>query len=172
MSVLDRRVFEALPVAVCTTDLDGCITSANPWWPRFTQAIGGSSGEARTAVGTSIRDALGPGGARESVEHAMGQIRAGRAQSMSWEITTPVTGDGRAFLLQVAPLHANHSISSFVVAATDVTGERATQDSMTDAGLSLARNIDQDEIVRDLGQHCGRPALDIRYMLFTFTSIT
>ena len=156
MSALDRRVFDALPVAVCTTDLDGRLTSANPWWPRFTQAMGGSPGDGRTVVGTSIRDALAAGGARESVEHAMGQIRAGRAQSMSWEISTPGTADGRTFLLQVAPLHADHSISSFVVAATDVTGGRATQDSMADAGLSLARNIDVDEIVRDLGQQARR----------------
>ena len=156
MSAFDRRVFDALPVAVCTTDLDGRLTSANPWWARFTQAMGGSSGDARTVVGTSIRDALAVGGARESVEHAMGQIRAGRAQSMSWEISTPGTAEGRTFLLQVAPLHADHSISSFVVAATDVTDGRAMQESMADAGVSLARNIDVDEIVRDLGQQTRR----------------
>lgn len=156
MSALDKRVFDALPVAVCTMDLDGRLTSANPWWPRFAQAIAGLAGDAGDSVGTSIGDALGTKDARESMEHAMAQIRAGRAQSVSWEISTPVSGDGRAFLLQVAPLHAQHSISSFVVAATEVTEHRAVHDALVDAGRLLALPTDVEEIVRELGQHTRR----------------
>lgn len=156
MSALDRRVFEALPIAVCTTDLDGRLTSANPWWTRFTQALGGGTADARAAVGTPIRDALVTAGARDSVQHAMAQIRAGRAQSLSWEISTGATGEGRVFLLHVAPLHADHSISAFVVAATEVTGDRAARDMMVDAGLRLARPTDLDDVLRELGQLARR----------------
>src|SRR5688572_21428538 len=133
MDAFERRVLDALPLTVCTVDLEGCITSTNRSWSQFARVSGAPAARAAKAVvGKSLSSALGDSEVREHVEHAMTLLRTGRSQAVTWEFPAGAPPDEQVLLLQLSPLHDGHSVSGYVFSAVDITQSHRARDAVLD----------------------------------------
>ena len=131
--LLERQLLDALPFSIYSVDLDGRLTSVH---------------NARARTGDDLADAAGfP---RAQVEHAMQQLRTGRASVVSWE--HHATDDAeRTSLAQMTPLHDDsHAVTGFVVTIADVTSLTTSRDAIVDASRALASAVDVDRIYSEV----------------------
>jgi signal transduction histidine kinase len=158
MDAFARRVLDALPLTVCTIDLEGCITSTNRSWSQFARASGAPPVAAKAAVGTSLSSALGDSGVREHVERGMALLRTGRSQTVTWEF--PAGGpDEQVLLMQLSPLHDGHSVTGYVFSAVDITQSHRARGAVLEAAAALARPIALDRALQEVGQQIHRVLL-------------
>jgi PAS domain S-box-containing protein len=150
MTVSERQVLDALPIALYTVDLEGRITTANRAWSRLVRGDGAADESA--SRGTAIWEALSDLATRERVEHAMTLLRTGRAAVVTWEFAPPGAGEDRAFLMQVTPLLDEQSVEGFVFAAVDVTRSQHARESLADAGVAIAGAVDLDRAYQEVAQ--------------------
>src|SRR5688572_29435568 len=96
----ERRVLDALPLTVCTADLEGRITSVGGAWRRFALESGASRlADEDAARGALVWDAIADGAPREQIERAMQLLRSGRSQSVQWEFRRDAPDEERVFLM-------------------------------------------------------------------------
>lgn len=127
--LLERQLLDALPFSIYTVDLDGRLTSVYHTSAR---------------VGDDLADAAGfP---RAQIDHAMHQLRTGRATVVSWE--QHVKSDaGRVLLAQMTPLHdESRAVTGFVASTTDITSLTTSRDAVVDVAHALASVVDTDRI--------------------------
>ena len=133
--LLERQLLDALPFAIYTVDLDGRLTSAH---------------HARGRVGDDLSDVAGfP---RPQIDHAMQQLKTGRASIVRWE-HRPQTSVEPVALVQMTPLHDDsHAVTGFVVSTTDVTSLTSSRDAAVDASHTLATTVDLDRVYPEAAQ--------------------
>jgi signal transduction histidine kinase len=133
--LLERQLLDALPFSIYTVDLDGRVTSVH---------------NARARVGDDLADVAGfP---RTQVDHAMQQLRTGRATVVSWEHRSKDDVE-RVSLAQMTPLHDEaHAVTGFVVSVTDITTLTTSRDTVVDASHALASVVDIDRIYPEVAQ--------------------
>jgi len=169
MAVFERRVLDALPITIYTTDLEGRITSANRAWSRFARANGAAAlADERTVLGASIFEAVGDPASREQIERALVILRTGRAPAVRWEFPCSSPDEERVFLMQITPLHdgaasANgssgadvHAVSGFVFSTVDITPSHRSREALIDTGIALSRTIALDRVFHEVGQQVRR----------------
>ena len=156
MNVFERHVLDALPLRICTVDLEGRITGANRSWAQIARADAPTTDADGPVVGASLWRAVGDERSREQIEHAMDLLRTGRAQTVSWESATESSGEGRVFLMQVAPLHDGHEVSGYVFSSADITPSHRSRESLIDAGIALSRPIALDRAFHEMAQQIRR----------------
>ena len=133
--LLERQLLDALPFSIYTVDLDGRLTSVH---------------NARARVGDDLTDATGF--TRAQVEHAMHQLRTGRATVVSWEHRRR-DAVGLVSLAQMTPLHdESHAVTGFVVSIADVTSLTTSREAVVDASHALAGAFDTDRIYPEVAQ--------------------
>jgi signal transduction histidine kinase len=116
---LERRVLDALPVAVYAVDLDGRITFANH--------AGSPPGDERTMLGSAVWDVLGDPALRIPVEHAMAGLREGGAP-VSWEIPLHSPTAERVLLVQVGALLEGPAVAGYTVTTVDITASHRSRE--------------------------------------------
>jgi signal transduction histidine kinase len=149
MELFERQVLDALPLRICTVDLEGRITSANRSWSEASVPGPARPDAERPIVGAPLWSAVGDDRARDQIERAMEVLRTGHAQTVSWE--TAIPGD-RVFLTQVAPLHDGQAVSGYVFSSADITPSHRSRESLIDAGITLARPIAVDRALHEMAQ--------------------
>jgi signal transduction histidine kinase len=150
---LDRQVLDALPVAVCTLDLDGRIILVNHSWAKMARSNGAPQlGDERAVVGALIGDFILEPSDRAQIEDAMATLREGRATSLSWEISSGSPADDRVFLVHVSALGDAQTIAGYTVSTVDVTPGHRRQDALVDAGLAMASTINVDRALHEAAQ--------------------
>jgi signal transduction histidine kinase len=133
--LLERQLLDALPFSIYTVDLDGRLTSVH-------------NGRAR--VGDDL--AAATGFPRQQVEHAMHQLRTGRATVVSWEHRLKTDAE-LVSLAQMTPLHdESPAVTGFVVSTTDVTSLTTPRDAVVSASRALASIVDADRIYPEVAQ--------------------
>ena len=159
MAVFERRVLDALPLTIYTTDLEGRITSVNRSWSRFARANGGGElADAAAVAGSSIFDAVSDAAAREQVERALTLLRTGRAPAVRWEFPCSSPETERVFLMQVTPLHddGEHRVTGFVFSTVDITPSHQSREALIDTGIALSRTIALDRVFQEVGLQIRR----------------
>ena len=133
--LLERQLLDALPLSIYSVDLDGRLMSVY---------------NARARAGDDLGDATGfP---RTQIDHAMHQLRTGRASVVRWEHRRKDDPD-RVWLAQMTPLHdESHAVTGFVVSTTDVTTLTTSRDAIIDASHTLASTTDIDRIYPEIAQ--------------------
>ena len=133
--LLERQLLDALPFSIYTVDLDGRLTSVH---------------NARASTGDDLADVAGfP---RAQIDHAMHQLRTGRASVVSWE-HRPKHDTERVLLAQMTSLHdESHAVTGFVVSVTDVTTLTTSRDAIVEASHALASIVDTDRIYPEAAQ--------------------
>jgi signal transduction histidine kinase len=161
-AALERLVLDAVPITVYAVDLDGRITLTNRAWSRFAQANGAPQLADEPAVlGTSIWSAMSDVASRQQIEHAMSTLRAGRAQSVTWEFPCSSPEEERVFLMQVSALREGHTVTGFVFSTVDITPSHRSREVLIDTGMALARTIAVERAVQEVASHLRRlPACD------------
>lgn len=157
MTVLERRVLDALPFAVYSVDLDGFITGANrPSAPGADGArdpfLDVDSGDHRMA----IWDATSRHATRAQLEQAMESLRAGPADEVRWESPVSPTSDGRSVAVHVVPLRQRRTTTGFVIALVDLTASHRWRDALLDSGVTLARTPDVARAWQDVARQARR----------------
>jgi PAS domain S-box-containing protein len=151
MPDLARRVLDALPNTIYTTDLDGNITSVNRAWSRFAEASGaheiaGESG----ACGRSLWSSIGDAAARAQIAEAIDDLRNGRSEAMSWEFPCDSPAEQRVFLLQIAPLRDGRNIEGFVFSTIDITPSHRSREALIEIGTALSRTIARERLFQEV----------------------
>ena len=146
---LERRVLDALPVAVCTADLEGRITSVGGAWRRLAVESGaGWLADEDATRGTAVWDAIG-GAPREQIERAMQLLRSGRSHDVQWELRRDSADGERVLLVHVTPLRGDggdRAVAGFVFAAVDISPSHRARAALLDTGLALARTLDLERV--------------------------
>ncbi|HUF26817.1 MAG TPA: ATP-binding protein [Gemmatimonadaceae bacterium] len=156
MELLDRRVVDSLPLAICTVDLEGRITSANRAWSRVAHTSAVPESADTDLRGLAVWDAIGDPSARQQLEHAMSLLRAGRASTVSVEHVSGPTGAERVFLLQLSPLRDDHAVAGFTCSAADITPCHHSRQALIDSGISLSRPVSQERVYQEVAQQIRR----------------
>lgn len=157
MTAFARQVLDALPITVYTTDLEGCITSANRSWSRFAEENGAPMLSAETAVcGQSLFSAIADPSYRDQVVRAMDDLKAGRTWRASWEFPCSSPNEERVFLMQITALREGHHVIGFVFSTVDITPSHRSREALIDTGLALSRTIDLDQAFQEIGQQVRR----------------
>jgi PAS domain S-box-containing protein len=157
LDALAQQILDALPVAVCTVDLEACITSAAREWARFGAVNGATVVGGDDAVGHSLWTQVADPGWREQVERGMSVVRAGRAPVMRWESPLPSSDGERVYLMQVTALRgAEHAAVGFVVSAVDITESHRSREALIDAGIALSRTIALDRVFHEVALQVRR----------------
>lgn len=156
MPSAERRILDALPITIYTVDLDGRITNANRSWSRFAQNNGAPQLSDPHVRGNSIWDAIGDPAAREQVERAMELLRTGRSSTVSWEFPCSSPEEERVFLLQLAPLRDDHTVTGFVFSTVDITPSHRSREALIDAGIALARTIALERVYQEVSRQIRR----------------
>ena len=127
--LLERQLLDALPCSIYTVDLDGRLTSVH---------------NARARAGDGLAEVAGfP---RAQIDHAMHQLKTGRASVVSWEHHVKDDAE-RVLLAQMTSLHdESHAVTGFVVSVTDVTTLTTSRDAIVEASHELASLVDPDRI--------------------------
>jgi signal transduction histidine kinase len=156
---LERLVLDAVPVTIYAVDLDGRITLTNRAWSRFAQANGAPQlADEASAAGVSIWDAISDVASREQIEHAMATLRAGRAQSVSWEFPCNSPDEERVYLMHVSALREGHAVTGFAFSTADITPSHRSREVLIDTGMSLARAMTAERVVQDVASQLRRIA--------------
>jgi signal transduction histidine kinase len=133
--LLERQLLDALPLSIYSVDLDGRLTSVY---------------NAPARIGDDLADATGF--LRAQIDHAMHQLRTGRASVVRWEHRRKDDPE-RVWLAQMTPLHdESHAVTGFVVSTTDVTSLTTARDAILDASHILASTTDIDRIYPEIAQ--------------------
>jgi PAS domain S-box-containing protein len=157
LDALAQQILNALPVAVCTVDLDARITGAAREWARFGAGNGATVVGGDEAVGHSLWTQIADPGWREQVERAMTLVSAARTPVIRWESPLPSPDGERVYLMQVTGLHdADHALTGFVVAAVDITESHRSREALIDTGIALSRTIALDRVYHEVGQQVRR----------------
>ncbi len=157
VAALERHVLDAVPVTVYAVDLDGRITLANRAWSRFAQTNGAPHlADESSVLGMSIWNAMSDVASRDQIEHAMATLRAGRAQSVTWEFPCNSPDEERIFLMQVSALREAHAVVGFVFSTVDITPSHRSREVLIDTGMALARTISADRVVQEVGSQLRR----------------
>jgi signal transduction histidine kinase len=158
-ATIERLVLDAVPVTMYAVDLDGRITLTNRAWSRFAQAIGAPQlADETSVIGTSIWNAMSDVASREQIEHAMATLRAGRAQSVTWEFPCGSAEEERIFLMQVSALREGHAVTGFAFSTVDITPSHRSRELLIDTGMALARTITADRVVQEVASQLRRVA--------------
>jgi signal transduction histidine kinase len=158
-AALERLVLDAVPITVYAVDLEGQVTLTNRAWSRFAQANGAPQlADEPTVVGSSIWSAMSDVASRQQIEHAMATLRAGRAQSVTWEFPCSSPEEERVFLMQVSALREGHSVTGFVFSTVDITPSHQAREVLIDTGMALARAISADRVVQEVASQLRRIA--------------
>lgn len=154
---LERQILDALPITVYTVDLDGRITFTNRSWARFARANGAPQlAEPVDACGQSIWSAMSDGSSRQQIEEAMALLRAGRAQSLSWEFPCSSPEEERIFLMQVSAIHDGHQVTGFAFSTVDITPSHRAREVLIDTGMALAHTISVDRVLQEVARQLRR----------------
>ena len=166
-----RRVLDALPLTVYTTDLQGRITSANRSWSQFAHDNGAPALASEDSVcGSSLWSAFGDPGYRAQVMQALELLRTGKVPKVTWEFPCSSPTEERVFLMHISPLRGDdHQISGFVFASVDITPSHRSREALIDTSLALARPVDMDRVFLEVGHQIRRalPAQEFSVWLTT-----
>jgi PAS domain S-box-containing protein len=155
--LFERQLLDALPVTVCTVDLEGRITSANRSWSRFAAANGAPQlADEDALLGCSIFDAISDQASRERIERAMALLRTGRAPAVTWEFPCDSPDNERVFLMRITPLRDAGPVSGYVFSAVDITSSLESREALIDSGIALSRTIALDRLFPDVVQQVRR----------------
>jgi signal transduction histidine kinase len=158
-NALERLVLDAVPITIYAVDLDGRITLTNRAWSRFAQANGAPQlADEPSVIGTSIWNAMSDVASREPIEQAMAALRAGRAQSVTWEFPCSSPEEERVFLMQVSAVREGHAVTGFVFSTVDITPSHRSREVLIDTGMALARTIAADRVVQEVASQLRRIA--------------
>ena len=153
MATLEQRILDALPVIVCTVDLDGRVTGINRSRSRLAADMADlpivGLGD---PLGARVDEALGAAGPRDHLESAMTLLRTGRARNVTWEAPLGPAGADGTLLVQVTPLLDRTSVTGFCFSLTDITGSRRSHDALIESGISLARAVGLDRVYQEIAQ--------------------
>ena len=153
----ERLVLDAVPATVYAVDLDGRITLTNRAWSRFAQANGAPQlADEGAVLGMSVWDAIPDVAHRQQVEHAMATLRAGRAQSVTWELPRSSPDEEWVCLMQASALREGHAVTGFVFTALDITPSHRSREVLIDAGMALARTISAERVVQEVASQLRR----------------
>lgn len=155
----ERRVLDALPLTIWTTDPDGRITSTHGSWNRFALENGAAElTRPANVIGQLVFDAFADRGSREQADRAMQLIRSGRSERVSWEFPCDAPWESRVFLMQVTAIRApdDHVVRGFVFATVDITPNHASREVLLDAGIALSRAIDLERLYAEVGLQVQR----------------
>jgi signal transduction histidine kinase len=86
----------------------------------------------------------------------MGLLRAGHAQTVTWEFSGHSTDDERSFLMQISPLAEGHSVTGFVFATVEITQNLRAREALIDAGMVLAQALTVERVLQDVTQQLRR----------------
>lgn len=155
----ERRVLDALPLTIWSTDRDGRITSTNRTWDRFAIENGAAElADADRLIGRSIWDAIADPASRERVQRAMQLLATGRTERVSWEFPCSSPGEDRVFLMQVTAMRDpdDHAVQGFVFSTVDITPSHESREVLVDGGIALARTIDLDRLYAEVARQVRR----------------
>lgn len=151
MSVFERRVLDAIPNTIYTTDLAGNLTSVNRAGSRVAEPNGADEVRGRT-----IWSAIGDPAAREQIEHGTELLRTGRATEVTWELPCNTSDADRILLMQMAPLHEDHAVTGFVFSVTDITPSHRARAALLDIGVALSATIELDRVFHEVSHQIRR----------------
>src|SRR5262245_23071231 len=135
----DRALLDAVPIALCSADLDGRVTFINREWARFAVALGALEHvDNASIVGGHVSETM-PNTAPSRVDAAMGLLRAGHASSLSWELRAADAESECVYLVQAAAIAEGHSITGFAFSAADVSRGVLAQRQLIEAGIAFSR---------------------------------
>jgi signal transduction histidine kinase len=156
---LERLVLDAVPITIYAVDLDGRITLVNRAWSRFAQANGAPQlADESSVLGMSIWDAISDVAPRQQIEHAMTSLRAGRAQSVTWELPCNSPEEERVLVMQVSAVREGHAVTGFVFSTVDITPSHRPREVLIDTGMALARAVTVDRVVQEVASQLRRIA--------------
>jgi len=147
---LERQLLDALPVTIHVLDLDGRLTSVHQPAGRLSDDSGTTPAVSiETLRGTPVWDIADSAFARDQVEHAMNQLRSGRARVARWELSRS-TDDRPVMLAQMTPLHdESRAVTGFVLSTTDITAIARQRDTTAAASVALARASDVEHACQE-----------------------
>lgn len=153
----ERQILDALPITVYTVDLDGRITFTNRSWSRFARANGAPElAEPADITGRSIWDSISDAASRAQIEEAMAVLRAGRAQSLSWEFPCNSPEEERIFLMQVSAIRDAHQVTGFAFSTVDITPSHRAREVLIDTGMALAQTIATERALHEVARQLRR----------------
>jgi signal transduction histidine kinase len=160
MVASERRVLDALPIAVLTLDLEGTITGVNRPWPKRRGPDRAGRADASQGVGAAcerrLYEAIAGEAAKEQIEGAMAALRAGRSEVVSWEFSCGSASDEVVLLVQLAPLREGHTVIGYVCSATDITQSHRSREALIEVGTALAPVIELDRLCQEVAQQIRR----------------
>jgi signal transduction histidine kinase len=156
---LDRQILEALPITIYAVDLEGRVAFVNRPWTHFTSAPAApESSEAISPDGEtlSIWDVIAALAPRDRIQEAMRLLRAGHAQTISWELPYHSPDEERVFLVQISPLAEGHTVTGFAFSITDTTASNQSREVLIETGMALAQTIATDRVLQEAAQQLRR----------------
>ncbi len=157
MTVVERRILDALPFTIYAVDLEGRITHVNRSWGEFASGNGAPTLAPEASVrGLSVWDALPDRGAKAQVENAMEAIRTGRQAHARWEFPCSSPDEERVFLMQISALRDEDTLTGYVFSTTDITPSHQSREALIDTGIALSRTLDLDRVYIEVGQQARR----------------
>ncbi len=161
----ERQVLDALPITVCTVDLDGRITFLNRGWVRSGHTDGAPQlYDADAGLGSSLWDAITDSTLRGQMEQAMATLREGRAASLSWELPHNSPTEKRLLLMQVSSLEKGQTVNGYAFSLVDITPSQRSREMLIDSRMALASRLEA------IGEVTAGVAHEFRNPLFGISS--
>ena len=152
----ESQVIDALRVAVCTTDLEGRIRSANRSWLQFARDAGA---KVRSVQGVSLPGLIDDPAFSAHVTRALERLGTGTVPLATWEFSRGRAPVQRHYLGQGTPLRdagAGAAITGAVFCVVDITTLQASFHNLLEAGTALASADDEDGFYHALGHELRR----------------
>ncbi len=152
-----RRILDALPITIWSTDLEGKITAANRSWSEFAEDNGAPAIAPETSVmGCSIFDSVVDDPSRDQVERAMALLRNGKVNVVRWEFPCNSPDEERVFLMQVTALRDASGVTGFVFSTVDITPSHRSREALINTGIALAEAIALERVYEEVALQLGR----------------
>jgi PAS domain S-box-containing protein len=153
---LARRLLDALPLTIWSTDLEGRITAANAGWSRFAADNGGAELAPEDAVlGRSVFEGIDPE-ARAQIERAFHRLQDPAVPAVRWEFPCNSPDEERVFLMQVSAVRDGAVLLGYVFSTVDITPSHRSREALLATGIALAEAIAIDRVYDEVGRQLRR----------------
>jgi len=153
---LARRLLDALPLTIWSTDLEGRITAANAGWSRFALDNDGAPLAPEDAVlGRSVFEGIDPE-ARAQIERAFERLQDPAVPAVRWEFPCNSPDEERVFLMQVSAVRDGPALMGYVFSTVDITPSHRSREALLATGIALAEAIVIERVYDEVGRQLRR----------------
>lgn len=154
---MERSILDALPITICTVDLEGRVTFMNRGWGRLARTGSATAhGDVAVAEGLTIWSLLSDMVPRDQIDRAVAQLRDGRSTTVDWEVRPDTSDEKSVQLLRIGALRDGRAISGFAVSVVDVTESQRWRESLGESSIALTQATSLDRVVAELSRQLRR----------------